>query len=36
MSAFQHFAAYTAGLGGRDGAFSRVNIAELRLLHLGP
>lgn len=36
MSAFQHFAAYTAGVGGRDGAFSRVNIAELRILRLGP
>jgi hypothetical protein len=34
MSAFQHFADYTAGLGGRDGAFQRVNIAELRILNL--
>ncbi|MDQ3037657.1 MAG: hypothetical protein M3Y87_35015, partial [Myxococcota bacterium] len=36
MSAFQHFATYTAGAGGRDGAFARVNIAELRILRLRP
>jgi hypothetical protein len=36
MSVFQHFASYTAGVGGRDGAFSRVNIAELRVLEMGP
>jgi glycogen debranching enzyme len=36
MSAFQHFATYTAGAGGRDGPFARVNIAELRILQLGP
>lgn len=34
MSAFQHFATYTAGTGGRDGAFDRVNVAELRVLRL--
>jgi hypothetical protein len=34
MSAFQHFADYTAGVGGRSGAFFRVNIAELRVLRL--
>ena len=34
MSVFQHFADYTAGTGGRDGAFARVNIAELRVLRL--
>lgn len=31
MSAFQHFARYTAGTGG-SSEFSRVNIAEIRLL----
>ncbi len=35
MSVFQHFADYTAGAGGRDGAFFRVNIAELRILRMG-
>jgi hypothetical protein len=35
MSAFQHFAIYTGGPGGRDGPFARVNIAELRILQLG-
>ncbi len=34
MSAFQHFSDYTAGTGGRNGAFQRVNIAELRILNL--
>ncbi len=33
MSAFQHFALY-GGPGGKDGAFHRVNIAELKLLTL--
>ena len=32
MSAFAHFATYSGGSGGTDGAFNRVNIAELRLL----
>jgi len=32
MSAFAHFEHYTGGLGGRDGAFSRVNIADLKIL----
>ena len=32
MSAFEHFSAYTSGLGGIDGEFNRVNIAELRIL----
>lgn len=36
MSSFEHFRAYTAGAGGRDGAFSRVNVAELRVLRIGP
>lgn len=36
MSAFQHFADYTAGAGGRSGAFQRVNIAELRVLQRAP
>lgn len=32
MSSFAHFESYTGGLGGQDGAFNRVNIAELRIL----
>lgn len=32
MSAFAHFSTYTGGTGGRSGEFSRVNIAELRVL----
>ena len=32
MSAFAHFERYTGGLGGRDGAFNRVNVAELKIL----
>jgi hypothetical protein len=32
MSAFEHFAAYTGGTGGRGGEFYRVNVAELKLL----
>lgn len=32
MSAFSHFEVYTGGPGGRDGAFNRVNIAELKVL----
>ncbi len=32
MSAFAHFEDYTGGLGGRSGAFNRVNIAELKIL----
>ncbi len=32
MSAFAHFEQYTAGLGGRSGAFDRVNIADLKIL----
>lgn len=32
MSFFAHFAQYTGGTGGRAGAFSRVNIAELKVL----
>lgn len=31
MSSFAHFERYTGGLGGRDGAFNRVNIAELKV-----
>ncbi len=33
MSSFAHFANYTGGLGGRAGAFNRVNIAELAVLY---
>ncbi len=36
MSAFEHFAAYTGGTGGKAGAFFRVNIAELKVLALTP
>lgn len=36
MSAFQHFADYTGGTGGTGGTFSRVNIAELKVLALVP
>jgi hypothetical protein len=32
MSFFKHFEQYTGGTGGKDGAFSRVNIAELKVL----
>lgn len=32
MSAFAHFETYTGGLGGTDGAFNRVNIAQLKVL----
>ena len=32
MSFFAHFEQYTGGSGGKDGAFSRVNIAELKVL----
>ncbi|MEM9074768.1 MAG: hypothetical protein AAGE52_40100, partial [Myxococcota bacterium] len=32
MSAFDHFEAYTGGLGGRSGEFNRVNISELKVL----
>lgn len=35
MSAFQHFADYTGGTGGSGGAFSRVNVADLKVLGLG-
>jgi hypothetical protein len=34
MSAFAHFERYTGGLGGRSGAFNRVNVAELKILAL--
>ena len=36
MSFFEHFALYTGGLGGKDGAFGKVNISEIKLLGLGP
>jgi hypothetical protein len=36
MSAFQHFAAYTGGIGGKSGPFFRVNVAELKILALAP
>lgn len=36
MSAFQHFAAYTGGSGGKEGPLHRVNIAELKVLSLVP
>ncbi|NVB37448.1 hypothetical protein G6O69_06365 [Pseudenhygromyxa sp. WMMC2535] len=32
MSSFSHFEIYTGGLGGVDGAYNQVNIAELRVL----
>ncbi|MBI2392621.1 MAG: hypothetical protein HYV09_23755 [Deltaproteobacteria bacterium] len=32
MSFFSHFERYTGGTGGKSGAFSRVNIAELKVL----
>lgn len=32
MSFFKHFELYTGGTGGRGGAFSKVNIAELKVL----
>ncbi len=34
MSSFEHFERYTGGLGGRGGAFNRVNVAELKILAL--
>ena len=36
MSAFAHFEKYTGGTGGSGGAFSRVNVAELKILSLAP
>lgn len=37
MSAFSHFATYTAGTGGSGGSFFRVNVAEVKVLGLsGP
>jgi len=36
MSFFEHFSKYTGGLGGSAGSFSRVNIAEIKLLGTGP
>ena len=35
MSAFAHFKQYTGGKGGSAGAFSRVNVAALKVLSLG-
>ena len=32
MSSFAHFETYTGGLGGSEGAFNRVNIAEMKVL----
>lgn len=32
MSALRHFERYTGGVGGRDGVFERVNIAEIKVL----
>ncbi|HJL15925.1 MAG TPA: hypothetical protein RMH99_09725 [Sandaracinaceae bacterium LLY-WYZ-13_1] len=32
MSSFAHFETYTGGTGGTDGAFDRVNVAELKIL----
>jgi len=34
LSAFEHFADYTGGLGGASGPFHRVNVAALRVLAL--
>jgi len=36
MSAFDHFRDYTGGRGGTDGAFSRVNLAALKVMTLAP
>ena len=36
MSAFEHFATYTGGEGGRSGTFNRVNIADLKVLSRAP
>jgi hypothetical protein len=36
MSAFSHFAQYTGGEGGVSGAYSRVNVAEIKILSLSP
>jgi hypothetical protein len=35
MSAFEHFARYTGGTGGRGGAFNRVDVAEVKVLAMG-
>jgi hypothetical protein len=34
MSAFEHFATYTAGLGGTGGAFARADVSALKILAL--
>lgn len=36
MSFFDHFGQYTGGLGGKGGAFSRVNVGAVKVLGLGP
>lgn len=36
MSELDHFSRYTGGLGGREGRFNHVNIAELKVLSLAP
>ncbi len=36
MSYFAHFEQYTGGLGGLSGSYSNVNVAELKVLQLGP
>lgn len=36
MSSFEHFSAYTGGLGGKDGVFFKVDVRSLKLLSLVP
>ena len=36
MSSFDHFAAYTGGLGGKDGVFFKVDVRAIKLLSLAP
>lgn len=36
MSSFEHFAAYTGGLGGKDGTFFKVDVRSIKLLSLAP
>ena len=36
MSSFEHFAAYTGGLGGKSGPFFKVDVRSLKLLSLVP
>jgi hypothetical protein len=36
MSSFEHFKAYTGGLGGKDGTFFKVDVRSIKLLSLAP